>query len=98
MPCQGLTLAVASKFKSYKMLCLASTYLGVLEKMTPASKKFEGEGLLAFDVKNTIDLSLLELQDCRERAGTEDELLDSSLARFQTKGEDDGSFLWHQNF
>ena len=80
------------------MLCLASTYLDVLEKMIPASKIFEGEGLLAFNVKSTIDLSLLELQDCRECAGTEDEYLDSSLARFQTKCEDDGSFSLASNF
>ena len=80
------------------MLCLASTFLDVLVKMIPASKIFEGEGHLAFDVKNTVDLSLLELQDCPECAGTEDEFLDSSLPRFQTKCEDDSSFSLASNF
>ena len=70
------------KFQSYRMLCLVSTYLDVQEKMVPASKIFEGEGLLAFDNKNTIDLTLLGLYDCRESAGTNEEFLDSFLAPF----------------
>ena len=72
--------------------------MDVLEKMIPASKIFEGEGLLAFDVKSLIDLSLLELQECLECAGIEDEFLDNSLARFQTKCEDDSSFSLASNF
>ena len=34
-------------FRSYRMLCLTCTYLDVLEKIRPASKVFEGDGLLA---------------------------------------------------
>ena len=73
------------------MLCLVSAYLDILDKMVPASKIFEGECFLAFDIKNAIDLTLLGLQDCMESAGTNDEFLDSFLARFKIIQKDENS-------
>ena len=81
------------KFQSCHMLCLVSIYLDELKKMVPASKIFEGEGLLAFDIKNTIDLTSLGLYDCRESAGTNEEFLDSFLACFKIIHKDGNSSL-----
>ena len=67
-------------FQSYRMLCLVCTYLHVLKKMKPTSKVFEGEGLLAYDVKPCVDLTIMELEQCKDSVGTNDEFLDSNLA------------------
>ena len=79
-------------FLSYKMLCLVCTYLDVLEKITPASKVFEGEGLLAYEVMPSVDYTLMELEECKESAGEADEFLDSNLARFKLREDTEGGF------
>lgn len=78
------------KFRSYQFLCLVCTYLDVLEKITPASKVFEGEGLLAHEVRPTIDLTLLELRECRDVAGKDEEYLESHLGRFKLQMTEEG--------
>ena len=77
-------------FQSYRMLCLVCTYLDILEKMKPASKVFEGEGLLAYDVKPCVDLTIMELEQCKDSVGTNDEFLDSNLARLEVNDEEPG--------
>ena len=79
-------------FLSYKTLCLVCTYLDVLEKITPASKVFEGEGLLAYEVRPSIDYTLIELEECKESAGEADKFLDSHLARFKLREGTEGGF------
>lgn len=49
------------QMKSYAFLCRVCTYLDVLEKITPTSLIFEGDGLLPFEIKPVIDMSVLEL-------------------------------------
>ena len=78
------------KFCSYQFLCLVCTYLDVLEKITPTSKVFEGEGLLAHEVRPTIDLTLLELKECRDVAGKDEEYVESHLGRFKLQMTEDG--------
>ena len=78
-----------TKFCSYKMLRLVSTYLD----LRPASKIFESEGLLPFDLKPVIEMTLSELDECIEDACTDGEFIDSNLARFRlvhdVNGEED---------
>ena len=72
------------QLKSYPFLCTVATYLDILEKITPTSLVFEGDGLLPFEVKPTIDLTVSKLEDLIECSGSdEEELSDSHLSRFQ---------------
>ena len=75
--------------RSYEMLVLGS-YLDVLQKVSPASLVFEGNGLLASDVSATILRTKLELRDIGEIAGTEEELLNSHVSRFMYTENEDG--------
>ena len=90
---KGKLRGLHDKFCSYKMLCLVSTYLDLLEKTRPASKIFESEGLLPFDLKPVIEMTLSELDECIEDACTDGEFIDSNLARFRlvhdVNGEED---------
>ena len=63
----------------------------MLEKITPASKVFEGEGLLAHEVRPTIDITLLELKECRDVAGEDEEYLESHLGRFKLQMTEEGA-------
>ena len=74
------------------MLYLVCTYLDILEKITPASKVFEGKSLLAYEVRPLIDYTLMELEECKESAGEGDEFLDSHLARFKLLEDTEGGF------
>ena len=87
-----------AKFRSYKMLCLACAYLDVLEKIGPSSKVFEEEGLLPFEVKPSVELSILQLNDCAECAGTNDEYLDSHLSRFTLQDNGNGNKIVKSQF
>ena len=91
----GKVKGLWDKFHSYRVLCLACTYRDVLLKMRPASKVFEGDGLLVHEIKPTIiliiDFTLFELADCKESAGTDSEYLDSNLAKFALKAAEYGN-------
>ena len=86
------------KLNNYELLCLTCTYLDVLDKISPASLVFEGNGLLAFEIDSAINLTKLELEDISTSAGTPDELLDSHLARFQFRVDDDGEKTLNSDF
>ena len=79
------------QLKSYPFLCTVATYLDILEKTTPTSLVFEGDGLLPFEVKPTTDLTVSELEDLIKCSGSdEEELSDSHLSRFQFATDDEG--------
>lgn len=78
------------QLRSYAFLCLVCTYLDILEKITLTSLIFEGNGLLPFEVEPTIKMTVIELQDVIDSSGTDDELLDSHLSRFQYFTDEDG--------
>jgi hypothetical protein len=86
---KGKIQGFIKKLHSYEFLCKVCCYLDLLEKVTPASLVFEGEEVLPCDVKTSIDRTILELADVSETAGTDEELLDSYLSRFQINNEDE---------
>ena len=79
------------ELKSYPFLCLVCTYLDMLEKITPTSLTFEGEGLLPYEVMTTIEMTITELEDVIACAGTDEEFLDSHLSRFRFIENEDGT-------
>lgn len=87
---KGKIIGFLKQLKSYAFLCLVCTFLDILEKITPTSLVFEGDGLLPHEVKPTVSLTVLELEDIIESAGTDDELLDSHLSRFQYSTDEEG--------
>ena len=46
--------SLLKKFKNYNYIKMTCLYLDILEKIVPASKVFEGERLLPFEVKASI--------------------------------------------
>ena len=44
-------------------MVLTCLYLDILEKTVPASKFFEGEGLLPFEVKGSVKTTLADLAE-----------------------------------
>ena len=72
------------------MLCLVCTYLDMLEKITPMSLVFEGDGLLPFEVKSAIALTELELHEIVDDLEIDDKLLDSHLSHFLLSTQGDG--------
>ena len=71
-----------NNFCSYRTLTLVCTYLDILEKTVPASKVFEGEKLLSFEIKESINRTVLDLE---EYTDDDCENLDSHLHRFPIK-------------
>ena len=68
-----------NNFHSYRTLTLVCTYLDILEKTVPASKVFEGEKLLPFEIKESINRTVSDL----EKYNDDDcENLDSHLHQF----------------
>ena len=51
------------KFKNYNYVTMTCLYLDILEKIVPASKVFEGERLLPFEVKASIQTTIADLTD-----------------------------------
>ena len=68
-----------NNFRSYRTLTLVCTYLDILEKTVPASKVFEGEKLLPFEIKESINRTVSDLE---EYTDDDCENLDSHLHRF----------------
>ena len=73
------------KFKSYDMLCKTSTYLDILELITPV---FEGEGLLPCDIRSIVDETIIKIEDAIDDSGTDEEMITSHLARFMAWNEE----------
>ncbi|XP_057295467.1 zinc finger protein 862-like [Hydractinia symbiolongicarpus] len=70
------------KINSYQFLCLVCTYADVLEIITPASKIFEAEHLMAYDAWPAIEETLNNLTDTIH-ADMDEEMLVSHLASFR---------------
>ena len=51
------------KFKNYNYITMTCLYPDILEKIAPASKVFEGERLLPFEVKASIQTTIADLTD-----------------------------------
>ena len=51
------------RFKNYNNITMTCLYLVILEKIVPASEVFEGERLLPFEVKASIQTKLADLTD-----------------------------------
>ena len=51
------------RFKNYNNIIMTCLYLVILEKIVPASEVFEGERLLPFEVKASIQTKLADLTD-----------------------------------
>ena len=71
------------------MLILTAAYLDILKKETPINKVFESKLILPTDVNASVKRTCLELQELADVAGTPIELLDSNLAKFGVKLEDE---------
>lgn len=78
------------KLQSYHFLCLVCCYLDVLEQITPASKIFEAEGLLPYEIKPTMDETISNLNETIE-ASIDEDMLVSHLSSFRLT--DDSVFL-----
>ena len=77
------------KLQSYRFRCLVYCYLDVLELITPASKKFEEEELMAYEVKPIRNETILNLNDAIQCDADQD-MLTSYLASFKVG---DGSII-----
>ena len=88
-------IGLLKKFNSYRLMGLTCAYLDVLEKTVPASKVFEGDGLLPFEVRASISATLGELSEFLE---DDCEDFDSHLKRFQPEKNDDGQYFLQCNY
>ena len=79
-----------NSFWSYKTLSLVCTYLDILEKTVPASKVFEGEKLLPFEIRESINRTMTDLE---EYADDDCDNLDSHLHRFAIVGNEENDNL-----
>ena len=70
-------IGLLKKMKDAEIICGIATALDIFEVMRPLSLVFEGEGLMAFNIKPTVDIAICQLQDIFECHG--EVLLDSHL-------------------
>lgn len=82
------------KFKSYSFLCTLDAYLDLLEQIGLTSLVFEAESLMPYEVSLAVSRSVMQLDEKQDEIGTEDEFLDSFVARFviQENGFANGEF------
>ena len=74
------------KHRSYEILAKTCVYLDLLEAVRPASKVFEGEGLMIHEVKSTINMTTLELSEFEDCDDIENDIT-SHIRRFFPDGE-----------
>ena len=70
------------KFKNYNYITITCLYLDILEKFFPASKVFERERLLPFEVKASIQTTIADLTDYLDDDYDD---IDSHIQRFFPK-------------
>jgi hypothetical protein len=82
------------KFKSYSFLCILDVYLDLLEQIAPTSLVFEAECLMPYEMPVAVSRAVMQLNEKQDEIGTEDEFLDSYVARFviQENGRAKGEF------
>ena len=74
------------KFKNYNYITLTCLYLDILEKIVPGSKVFEGEPLLPFEVKVSIQTIIADLTDYLD---DDCDNIDSHIQRFFPNSHDE---------
>ena len=79
------------KMKDAEIICGIATALDNFEVMQPLSRVFEGEGLMAFNIKPTVDIVIGQLQDIFECHG--EVLLDSHLRSLSFEDNDAGKIV-----
>ena len=80
-------------FKSYEFLVTVATYLDLLELIVPASKIFELDQLLPYEVNSTIQKTVVELGQQIDDIGDDTEFLDSYVLRYKVCTKD-GAQNW----
>ena len=93
-PVRTKAQGILKKLQSYRFLCLVCCYLDVLELITPASKMFEEEELMPYEVKPIINETILNLNDAIQCDADED-VLASYIASFKVG---DGSTITTECF
>ena len=88
---------LAKKLKSYNLLCKTCFYLDLLEAVRPTSKIFEGEGLMIFEVKSTVNETMLELEDFAAFDSLEDDLT-SHVRRFYMNDHEENTGEFNVKF
>ena len=78
------------KFKSYHYQTLTCLYLDTLEKTVPASKVFQGEKLLPFEVKIFVQTVLADLTEFLDNDYDD---LDSHLQPFWSSENEEGKII-----
>ena len=76
-----------SKLRSYKFFCQMASYLDILDAIGPASSIFESENVMPYELESTIERTTIELEEIARNAGSDDEILNSYISKFQN---DDG--------
>ena len=76
-----------NNLRSHRFLCLVCTYLDILEILSPISKIFEWEGLIACEIAPLVTETLTNIEEEIEACGKDDEFLTSHLASY--KGTED---------
>ena len=83
-------MGLLKKLRSASEILNVCAALDVFEALRPSSLVFEGEGLMPFQVRPSIEMTISNLQDWVESDGVE---LDSMLLYFLFKTKDDGSVV-----
>lgn len=87
---KGKVMGLLRNFQNYRYVTLTCAYLDILEKTVPASKVFEGENLLPFDVKAAIEITI---SDLREYSDVNCDDFDSHTHKFQVVSNNENSNL-----
>ena len=69
-----------SKLQSYEFFCKMAYYVDILDAAGPASLVFEGNGVMPYEISESIERTAVELDHLEASAGSDEELLDSNVA------------------
>ena len=78
---------VLDKLKDYRFLHRVTSYLDILESISPLSLIFEKKNLIAYEVKPAVEKTLLNLQELSKET-LADDAIDSSLHKFSIQSND----------
>eukprot|EP00112_Aurelia_sp_Birch-Aquarium-sp1_P010898 Seg2305.5 transcript_id=Seg2305.5/GoldUCD/mRNA.D3Y31 product="Zinc finger protein 862" protein_id=Seg2305.5/GoldUCD/D3Y31 len=76
-----------AKLHSYEFFCKMAYYVDVLDAAVPASLIFEGNGVMPYEISESIESTAVELDHLEASAGSDEELLDSNVARHKYNEE-----------
>ena len=75
------------QLQSYEFVCKLASYVDILEAAGPSSLVFEGNGVMPYEIAESIHRTFDELNDLEENAGKGEELLNSHLGKFKYEVE-----------